>query len=328
VGRVVGVILEPDGRGMARAVEALKSGCPVGVPTETVYGLAALSRDEAGIARVFAIKNRPYFDPLIVHVAEPGAVDQVVLAEEMPDAARLLTEAFWPGPLTLVMKKRPEVSDLATSGLPTVAVRCPAHPVARRVIEAVGQPLVAPSANRFGRISPTTAQAVEEELGRDVDVILEGGPCERGIESTIIDCSGERLVELRPGAVSRDLIETVVGPLAEGCEEEAPRAPGMLPSHYAPQTALELVERGELGDGLSRPGGTAILFWSQPSRVPDLPFRVLSPSGDPEEAAANLFRMMRELDGMGVERIVAERPPEAGLGRAIGNRLERAATPA
>lgn len=305
---------------MARAVEALRGGHCIGLPTETVYGLAADGLDPVAVARIFSIKQRPAFDPLILHVAEPSGVG--VVARDIPPVARRLMERFWPGPLTLVLPRTPVVPDLVTSGMDTVAVRCPAHPVARRVLELFGGPLAAPSANPFGRLSPTTAEAVEVELGHALALVLDGGPCGHGIESTIVDCSEETPALLRHGAIPLEEIESTIGPLLVATDGEKIKAPGLLAHHYAPRTPLWLM--GETADPQRDLGpGSALLRWS--GEVPaGMTGRVLTPSGDPVEAAARLFGLLRELDGAGVRRIIAEPVPTAGLGRAIADRLGKA----
>jgi L-threonylcarbamoyladenylate synthase len=312
------MIREADETGIAAAVEALRAGGCIGLPTETVYGLAADGLKARAVARIFEIKGRPHFDPLILHVAEPEDVERVATA--VPETGRRLMERFWPGPLTLVLPRQAVVPDLVTAGLETVAVRCPAHPVARRVLRAFGRPLAAPSANRFGRLSPTTAQAVVEELGEAVAVVLEGGACERGIESAIVDCSGGgRPVLLRHGALALEELEAVAGPLDLAVAGEKLKAPGLLAHHYAPRLPLWLAEEagGDWG------ADTAVLAWCRrPEGAGHV--RVLSERGDVREAAARLFASLRELDASGARRIVAEPVPKGGLGEAIRDRLHKA----
>lgn len=316
------MILPASETSLQRAVEALRSGLCVGLPTETVYGLAGDGLNPSAVARIFEIKKRPAFDPLILHVADPNGLSRV--AASVPEQARLLIGHFWPGPLTVVLPRTPEVPDLVTSGLDTVAVRCPAHPVARRLLELFDGPLAAPSANLFGRLSPTTAGAVETELGAALALILDGGPCAMGIESTIIDCSEGKAVLLRHGAISLEDIEGVVGSVPISTDGEKIKAPGLLSHHYAPRTPLWLWE-GSLGDGADWDDRTGILAWNRAPVHPG-PVRVLTPDSDPRQAAANLFRQLRELDAAGVSRIVAESVPTAGLGRAIADRLHKASS--
>lgn len=310
------MIVQATEQGIRQAVELLRAGDCVGMPTETVYGLAGDALNPAALARIFEIKQRPLFDPLILHVA--AGYELSLLVREIPEAARELMEGFWPGPLTLLLSKRDLVPDLATSGLSTVALRCPVHPVAQQLLKTFGGPLAAPSANRFGRISPTRAQAVEEELGAAVKMVLEGGPCAIGVESTIVDATQEPPRILRPGAVSLEELPgcVLVGSLARV------EAPGMLQSHYAPRTPLYRVE-GVWPQQASFPAEAAVLRWSQ-AVTGARTQRVLTPDGRPAEAAANLFLFLRELDACGARFLLAEEVPRQGLGFAIHDRLERA----
>jgi L-threonylcarbamoyladenylate synthase len=306
------------------AAGLLRAGELVGMPTETVYGLAGLAFDEAAVARIFATKERPTFDPLIVHIAERAELETVAALDGFAGRAALdrLLDAFWPGPLTVVLPRQPRVPDLVTSGLETVAVRQPAHPLARALLHAVGAPLAAPSANRFGRISPTSAADVVAELGGRIPAVLDGGPCLVGVESTIIGLVGAPSL-LRPGGIPTTAIEEILGaPLARG---SALIAPGMLPSHYAPRTPLRFLD--ELPAEL--PPRLAVLVQAgDPARL-SLPGVVvaasLSPDGDPELRARHLFRTLRALDAAGADLIVAEGcPDDRGLGHAIHDRLSRA----
>jgi len=294
------------------------------MPTETVYGLAADALDAAAVLRVFAAKGRPRFDPLIVHVDD---VEQAWTVAVPSPRARRLAAACWPGPLTLVLPRRPCVPDVVTSGLDTVAVRCPDHPVARALIRGCGRPLAAPSANRFGRTSPTTAAHVREQLGDVVAVVLDGGPCRIGIESTVLVPDPSPLI-LRPGGLPRERLAEILGEpvaLAERTargDHLALPAPGLLASHYAPITPLTLKDAGAPWPD----DGSALLSW----RGAGLPARVrlvevLSPSGDLAEAAAYLFAALRRLDAGGAPRIVAELVPDHDLGEGINDRLRRAA---
>lgn len=297
---------------MEDAAALLAGGGICGLPTETVYGLAALASDGEAVARIYEVKGRPSFNPLIVHCRDAEQARQVVAFDH---CAERLAEAFWPGPLTLVLPKRDDapVSGLASAGLDTLAVRVPAHPLVRGVIEALGSPVVAPSANRSGRLSPTTADDVLAEFAGAVPV-LDGGPCEAGIESTIIGLAGSRPTLLRPGAIPASEIEACLGhPLqAPGGGIEAP---GMMTSHYAPDAALRL------GAGEKRRGELLLGFGGTEGADLDL-----SAGGDLREAAANLFGFLRQLDRQG--RPIAVAPiPEKGLGVAINDRLRRAAAP-
>ena len=309
--------------GIAAAVEALRAGRLVGMPTETVYGLAASARDATAVAGIFAAKGRPRFNPLIVHVADRQSAGAV--ADFTPTAARL-ADAFWPGPLTLVLPLRAGagIADLVTAGLPTVAIRMPAHPVAVALLQAFGGPLAAPSANRSGHVSPTTAAHVVADLGGKVAVILDAGPTGVGLESTIVGLAGPEPLLLRPGGLPRGQIEAVLGRrLASVTSEDArPLAPGMLASHYAPAARLRLNAKEVL------PGEALLAFG------PSLPASAeravamhnLSPAGDLAEAATRLFAALRDLDA--VAPAIAVMPvPEEGLGEAINDRLRRAAAP-
>jgi L-threonylcarbamoyladenylate synthase len=299
---------------------ALRAGHLVVFPTETVYGVGADATDGHAVARLFAAKGRPRFNPLIAHVADHGTAERLAVFD---DAARRLAGAFWPGPLTLVLPRRPDcpVAQIACAGLDTVALRVPAHPVAQALLRDAKRPVVAPSANRSGRISPTTAAHAAEELGEAVALVLDGGPCAVGLESTIVAVQGGRPILLRPGGIARAAIEAVAGPLASPSPDPArPSAPGMLASHYAPRLPLRLnatsvrADEALLAFGPDAPAGAAATL-------------NLSPRGDLVEAAANLFAMLRALDRPGQAGIAAMAVPEAGLGEAINDRLRRAAAP-
>jgi L-threonylcarbamoyladenylate synthase len=307
-----------------QAVELLREGQVVGMPTETVYGLAADGLNPTALARIFEVKHRPLFDPLILHFAT--AEEAFALAKQVPVAARKLAELFWPGPLTLVLPKTDLVPDLATSGLPDVALRVPSHPVAQALLRAFCGPLAAPSANRFGRISPTDAEAVRWELGDAVPLILDGGPCAVGLESTVLYLAKDQSLLLRAGGIAIEEIEAVTGPLKRALPtEEHPLAPGQLKHHYAPRKPLRLVR--EAGEVPSRPDTGWLAFGAQPAADSFSGVREnLSPAGDLREAAANLFRAMRSLDeNPRVGTLYAVPVSERGLGLAINERLERAA---
>lgn len=308
--------------GLRAAVRALASGELVGMPTETVYGLAADATNGLAVARVFAAKGRPRFNPLIVHIASMEGAEAVA---EFCDAARRLADAFWPGPLTLVLRKRPtaRIAELTTAGLDTVAIRMPAHPVARDLIDAFGAPLAAPSANLSGHVSPTTAAHVAADLGDKVACILDAGPCEVGLESTIVGVAKGEGVLLRPGGLDRQSIEAVLGrKLSAPGVMSRVLAPGMLASHYAPRAHLRL----DVGN--VRPGEALIAFGSELPDDADAAATTfnLSPSGDLAEAAANLFSALRLMDEKSQAIAVAPIPAE-GLGEAINDRLRRAAAP-
>ncbi|MFN3166556.1 MAG: L-threonylcarbamoyladenylate synthase [Phycisphaeraceae bacterium] len=327
-----------DEASIHRAADVLRAGGLVGMPTETVYGLAAHALDTAAVAKVFEAKGRPSFDPLIVHLAETA--DAGLYAVSSDDATRL-AEAFWPGPMTLVLPRRkdekglPIVPDLVTAGLDSVALRVPAHPVARTLLKRSGLPLAAPSANRFGSISPTTALHVRGELGERVDVILDGGPCERGVESTVLRIASDRVEVLRLGALPIEAIEVQVDrPVAVMTPSSSPGlngsdtalvSPGTTKRHYAPATPMRLVASADEIATIAVPGRLGLLSIG-PTQVDDARFtvkRCLSDSGDLAEAASRLFATLRELDAMGLDGIVALAAPEEGLGRAINDRLKR-----
>lgn len=307
---------------LERVAGLLRRGGVVAFPTETVYGLGADARNAEAVARIFEIKGRPRFDPLIVHVASPGMAAEV--AAEIPEQARTLIRRFWPGPLTLVLPKRPEVSDLVTAGLPTVGVRMPRHPLALELIRQAGVPVAAPSANPFGRTSPTKAKHVDGHLGGQVDAILDGGPCAVGVESTILSFAEEIPVVLRVGGQALEEIEAAIGPVRLApATDDVPLAPGRLLRHYAPHTPLALVEDGAALRGGPREG--LLTFRGHPREAEFGAVEVLSRAGDLREAAAHLFAALQRLDARGLDRIRAERAPDHGLGRAINDRLRRAA---
>jgi L-threonylcarbamoyladenylate synthase len=308
---------------LAYAAAAITRGQLVGMPTETVYGLAGNALDVHAVLAIFTAKGRPTFDPLIVHVAEPDQAWDVAIPS---DRARRLAAACWPGPLTLVLPRRSVVPDVVTSGLDTVAVRCPDHPVARDLIRAAGVPLAAPSANRFGRISPTTAAHVRDQLGDAVAAVLDGGPCTIGIESTVLLPDPTPII-LRPGGLTRERLEAILGePVAVAdrtvrAANLPQQAPGMLASHYAPLAPLTLKPLTAPWPDLTN--AAALAFATAPADCRHV--EILSPTGDLEEAAANLFAALRRLDASGATHIVAESVPDTGLGLGINDRLRRAA---
>jgi L-threonylcarbamoyladenylate synthase len=329
-------ILKPSEENLRRAGDCLAHGGLVAMPTETVYGLGADAFDERAVARVFEAKARPSFDPLIVHVASVQGVERVA---EVPSAKALaLMERLWPGPLTLVMPRKAEVPDIVTSGLDTVAIRLPSHPVARAIIAYSGTAIAAPSANPFGYLSPTTAAHVASGLGDRIDYIVDGGPCSVGVESTVLDMTVDPPHILRPGGMPAEAIEEVIGRIDRS---EAPEAasvaqasPGLLKSHYAPRTRLYLFEH--LCVGKAKPRGRAAALLMGPAIPPESLreaargrfelARYLSTTGDLVEAAAGLFSALHELDSGGFDEIWAERAPERGLGPAINDRLYKAST--
>lgn len=308
-----------------KAADILRRGGIVAFPTETVYGLGAVAFNEAAVARVFEAKQRPRFDLLIVHV---GDFDQASrLVKEIHPSARLLMERFWPGPLTIVLPKAPGVPDLVTAGLPTVAVRMPRHPLALELIRCTGEPIAAPSANPFGATSPTNVQHVEDGLAGKVDMVLDGGACVVGIESTIVSFASDRPALLRPGGVSVEEVESVIGPLpvAPSSGSHAVLAPGMLPKHYAPRTPVRVLS-GSIPppqDGANRIG--VLAFQGVPRSETFAAVEVLSEFGDLREAAKHLFSALRRLDQQNLDVILAQKFPDVGLGLAINDRLMRAA---
>jgi L-threonylcarbamoyladenylate synthase len=321
-------ILGTGAKDIERAGEAIRQGLLVALPTETVYGLGANALDVRALARVFEAKERPHFDPLIVHIADPADADLYADMDSGP--ARVLRERFWPGPLTLVLPRRGPIPDLATSGLPTVAIRCPAHEVARALIRAAGVPVAAPSANPFGRLSPTSARHVARQLGEKVDFIIDGGPSSIGVESTVVDCSEYPPLVLRPGGLSIEALQEAVPQLQVFDRATAsPRAPGQLPSHYAPRIPLFLVPEGSL-PSIEPAGMAAALCFGLAAREAAIAcgrfsvVRCLSENADPIEAAARLFALLHELDAAGIDQIWAERLPELGIGRAVNDRLFKA----
>lgn len=315
------------------AAQALRDGKLVAFATETVYGLGAHALDPTAVARVFAAKNRPHFDPLIVHLAD--ARQAASLALEVTPLAKRLMKRFWPGPLTLVLPKQAIVPDLVTAGLDSVALRVPDAPRAWELLDAAGVPVAAPSANLFGQVSPTRAEHVAEQLAGRIDMILDGGPCRVGIESTVVRVIGDRAELLRLGGLPLEELESEIGPIAVAPDETQPHrtgcaAPGRLPQHYAPRTPIELYEWGrELP--VADDGAPLRLALLAGAPVPDghccksfSVVEILSPSGDLVEAAARFFATLRRLDHRGLDRIFALPFPEQGLGRALNDRLRRA----
>ena len=305
------------------AAEIIKRGGIVAFPTETVYGLGADAFNPLAVARIFEVKKRPYFDPLIVHVASHG--DPAKLVIDIPSDAKKLMERFWPGPLTVVLLKREEVPDIVTAGLPSVAIRMPKHEMALSLIEQADCPIAAPSANPFGYLSPTTAEHVRDQLGDQIDFILNGGTCEVGVESTIISFSKGKPRLLRPGGVELEEIESIIGKVEViPIEEGRPSAPGMLPRHYAPRTPIILNWNDKNLDIYKNKKIGLLAFREPRNNLKFSKVEVLSKKGDIREAAANLFAAIRRLDALNLDLIVAESIPEIGLGRAIMDRLRRA----
>lgn len=309
------------GKDIKKAQFLLARGELVAIPTETVYGLAGNALDTQAAARIFETKGRPQFDPLIVHV--PDLERARAYVEAIPDQAAALAEAFWPGPLTLLLKKKNVVPDLVTAGLDTVGIRCPDHDLTRALLQELPFPLAAPSANPFGYVSPTTPDHVQDQLGSRIPYILDGGACRVGIESTIVGVEDGRAVIYRMGGLSIEAIEQVIGPVEVQIHSTSnPKAPGQLKSHYAPRKRVVL---GDIDALLKTHRGANIGILSFQKDYDEGHQFVLSPSGSLTEAAQRLFMALRELDKMPVDLIVAEYVPNTGLGRAINDRLKRAA---
>lgn len=299
---------------LTRAADLIRRGEIVGIPTETVYGLAANALDAAAVERIYAAKGRPKTSPLIVHV------DSIEMARSLvtdwPPAAQALAERYWPGPLTIILPKRAIVPDLVTAGLPTAGLRMPAHPIALALIRACGLPLAAPSANRFTGLSPTTAQHVRDSLGDRVPLVLDGGPCPVGIESTVVSLAGPKPVLLRPGAITREQIEAVIGPLGEYVKSgPADASPGLHPKHYSPRTRLILGPPPGEGNGV----------WVFHTRSIEGQRSVAMPA-DPEKYAAALYDTLHQLDSEGLDWIAVEPPPASPQWEAILDRMTRAAS--
>ncbi len=304
---------------IADAAVALRQGRLVAFPTETVYGLGADATNARAVAAIFDAKGRPQFNPLISHIADTEEAARFALLGREAEA---LAAAFWPGALTLVLRKRPDcpIADLATAGLDTVALRVPSHPVAQALMRAAARPIAAPSANRSGHVSPTTAAHVEADLGDKAAFILDDGPCSIGVESTVVDVSGAAPALLRAGGVTRAAIEAVLGTRLALRQDnaESPTSPGQLASHYAPRAIVRLNAPRALA-------GEAFLAFGPAAPNHDGPTINLSPTGDLVEAAANLFAALRQLDASGATTIAAMPIPASGLGEAINDRLRRAA---
>lgn len=327
---------------VAHAAEILRNGGLVAFGTETVYGLGANALDERAVAAVFEAKNRPHFDPLIVHIADREWLER--LTEQRSLLANQLADAFWPGPLTMVLPKRKIVPDLVTSGLSTVAIRMPSHPLAMELLTAVDLPIAAPSANPFGQISPTTAQHVLDHLGGRIDLILDGGPCDVGVESTVVLMTGDRPCILRHGGVTQEQLEQVIGAVdvhgsdagdvsadQDGTATTGAIAPGMLSQHYSPRTPLALIEDVSPNEVAGKRVGL-LRFSTKPVDGPrgsvstgsDSVVETLTEDGDLRTAAVNFFAALRRLDAQQLDLILAEPFPDSGLGRALNDRLIRA----
>jgi L-threonylcarbamoyladenylate synthase len=306
-------------KNLTDAVTQLKQGKLVAVPTETVYGLAANALDAKAVAKIFALKERPVDHPLIVHILNIEQAKSLVTS--FPDKAEKLAKAFWPGPLTLVLPKNHRVPDLTTGGMQSVAIRVPNHPAPLAIIEECGFPLAAPSANPFGRISPTTALHVEQSFGAGAPLVFDGGPCQVGVESTIISFLDQTPCILRLGGLAVEEIEKVIGPVAQVGKSAQSIAPGMLPQHYAPRTRLIILEEKD-----PLPNGKLGLLTLNRSTNKEAfqAYEILSPEGNLEEAASGFYSALRRLDEASLDSIIAYRFPDQGLGKALNDRLERA----
>lgn len=307
-----------------KAADLLSQQEVVAIPTETVYGLAGSIFSESAIRKIFDVKGRPLFNPLIVHI---GSVEQLEdIAADLPPKARKLADTFWPGPITLVLRKKEAVPDLITAGKDTVAVRMPNHPITLDLLRRIPFPLAAPSANPFNRISPTEAMHVEHYFHGQIQMVLDGGPCQKGLESTIIGFEDEDPVLYRLGSLSVEDIENTIGPIRIKTRSEAsPDAPGMLPKHYAPRTKLHFTDNIEEAINIYHDLRIGLLrFTGEIDDTRIVHTEVLSEHADPDQAASNLYSALHKLDMMNLDIIIAERLPEHGLGKSINDRLERA----
>lgn len=306
------------------ALKTLEEGGLVIFPTETVYGLGANAFNPIAVSKIFEVKKRPRFDPLIVHIGDIGQVEK--LAKSFPPPARKLGEKFWPGPLTIVLPKKDEIPEIVTAGLPTVGIRLPSHPVALNLLREAPFPVSAPSANSFGYLSPTSVYQIEPQIKQNVDIILDGGQCKVGVESTIVLFEEDKCFLLRPGGLPVEDIEKIVGKVYP-LTPSKPLSPGSLPVHYAPRKPLIIFENFKMIDR-KKFGKIGVLFFKKP----DIPvegiekMEILSEKGDLREAASNLFSALHRLDNSDVEVIFAEAVAEEGLGRAIMDRLKKAST--
>lgn len=312
------------GQDIAQAAALLEEGEVIAIPTETVYGLAGNALDEKAVAKIFAIKQRPTFDPLIVHL--PAASHLEKWAKSIPAAAQKLAEYFMPGALTLLLEKKDLIPDLVTAGSPLVALRVPAHPMAQELLSRLPFPLAAPSANPFGYISPTRAEHVAHQLAAQIPYILDGGPCSIGLESTIVGFPEGKATIFRKGGISVEVLEALIGPIqVQDHSSSNPQAPGMLKSHYAPRVPLIVGKLAELIPAYADKVVGVLSFQESFSAIPSERQFILSSSGDYTEAARNLFSAMRSLDQLPIDFILTELLPEENLGRAINDRLRRAA---
>jgi L-threonylcarbamoyladenylate synthase len=328
----VSQILPPDEASIGAAADVLRRGGLIGFPTETVYGLGADAENEAAVRAMFAAKGRPPDHPVIVHLADASLLSE--FAAEVPPLAWQLAAAFWPGPLTLVLARGRRTNRLVTGGLDTVGLRVPAHPVARRLLQRFGGAVAAPSANRFGRVSPTRAEHVAADLEGLVDLILDGGECQVGLESTIVDLTGNQPAVLRPGGITSEQIAAVAGGVVTGARGESPRVSGSMPSHYAPRARVELVNEADGAEKLAErarelaAAGKRVAVLGRDEEFVPLPaVRFLQLPESAEELAHELYGLLRRVDELGCEVALVRLPKAEGLGVAIGDRLRRAAGP-
>jgi L-threonylcarbamoyladenylate synthase len=313
-------ILKPSDKALKKAASIIREGGLVTFPTETVYGLGANAFDAIAVAKIFEVKRRPRFDPIIVHVADFKDVGRLCL--KMDERARVLIKRFWPGPLTLVLPKSDIVPDIVTAGLETVAVRMPSHSVALELINEAKVPIAAPSANLFGCLSPTTAEHVAEQIRGEIDLIIDGGKCPIGLESTVLDLTSKPTI-LRPGGLPLEEIEKVIGKVEISTLSKRPRSPGQLPRHYSPRTPLKILKDENFNVQKGARAGL-LAFKPQKDEMPFERIEFLSTSGNLREAAANFFSCLHRLDKAGLDIIYAEPVPEVGLERAIMDRLRKA----
>jgi len=311
-----------DAECLSKAVSALKAGDVIGLPTETVYGLAADARNVSAVRKIFSLKGRPVDHPLIVHIADGAQLSKWAI--DIPEEAYVLAQHFWPGPLTMILRKHADVPNEVTGGQDTVGLRCPAHPLALTVLRQLNGGVAAPSANRFGRISPTTAQHVRDEFGDAVPIVLDGGECEVGIESTIVDLSSEPPRLLRPGMISQDEIEAVIGPIGANAKPESPRVSGSLAAHYAPRTPMQMFSRIALIEEYERK--TALGLNCEALCLDALPrgMNGLSLNKEYHSYAHGLYAAMRELDDRRADVLLIERTPQTAEWLAVNDRLDRA----
>lgn len=309
---------------LEKAKKALSENNIIAIPTETVYGLAGNAYSEKAIKKIYALKKRPFYNPLIVHIKSAAYLMNV--ARDIPELAQKLANEFWPGPLTLVLKKQLHIPDIVTSGKDTVAIRVPNHPLTLNLLEQLEFPLAAPSANPFGSISPTSAIHVQNYFEHDLEVILDGGECEKGIESTIIGFENNQPILYRLGSLSIEDIENKIGKvLAKIHDDAAPKAPGMLSRHYAPSTDTYLTDDVEKLIQLYSDKKIGLILFENPIQQTSVEHQeILSKSGDLKEAAKNLYAAMHRLDQLGLDMIIAQRLPDVGLGKTLNDKLERA----